>query len=59
MLDKSEGVADRDESFMQHSREANIKEYFFGDPNRTLSPYTQQLDFDNLTIYKVPEGKYR
>jgi polyribonucleotide 5'-hydroxyl-kinase len=53
MLDKSEGVVERDEAFMQLTREAAIKEYFFGDAKRTLSPFTQQVDFDGVFIYKA------
>lgn len=52
LLDKSEGVVERDEAFLQQSREAAIKEYFFGDARRTLSPQIQQVDFDSLIIYK-------
>ena len=52
LLDKSEGVVERDEAFLQQSREAAIKEYFFGDARRTLSPQIQQVDFDSLVIYK-------
>lgn len=57
MLDKSEGVVERDELFMQLSQEAAVKEYFFGDAKRTLSPFTQQVDFDGVFIYKAPERK--
>ncbi|KAF6827733.1 mRNA cleavage and polyadenylation factor CLP1 [Colletotrichum plurivorum] len=53
LLDKSEGVADRDEGFMQQFCEASIKEYFFGSVGRTLSPATQQVDFDSLSIYRL------
>lgn len=54
-LDKSDGVVERDEMFMQHAREAAIKEYFFGDSRRTLSPLIQQVDFDNVVVYHTPE----
>lgn len=47
---------DRDDVYMQQSREASIKEYFFGDAKRTLSPHTQQVDFDSITVYKVREA---
>ena len=57
MLDKSEGVVERDELFMQLLQEAAVKEYFFGDAKRTLSPFTQQVDFDGVFIYKAPERK--
>lgn len=53
LLDKSEGVAERDEGFMQQFCEASIKEYFFGSVGRTLSPATQQVDFDSLSIYRL------
>jgi hypothetical protein len=51
-LDKSDGVVERDEGFMQQVQEAAIKEYFFGDALRTLSPFTQQIDWDSLVIYQ-------
>lgn len=52
-LDKSDGVAVRDESFREQLCEALIKEYFFGTVGHTLSPATQQVDFDSLTIYRL------
>lgn len=55
-LDQSDGVVERDESFAEHVREQIIKEYFFGDAKRTLSPQIQQVDFDSLIIYKVADG---
>lgn len=55
-LDRSDGVAEQDESFTEHSREQIIKEYFFGGARRSLSPQIQQVDFDSLVIYKAPEG---
>jgi hypothetical protein len=56
-VDQSDGVVKRDEAFLQHSREATIKEYFFGDAKRTLSPQIQQVDFDSLVIYKLTDCK--
>jgi polyribonucleotide 5'-hydroxyl-kinase len=55
LLEKSEGVVERDDAFMKAFREATIKDYFFGDVKRALDPATQQVDFDALTIYKIPE----
>ena len=55
-LDKSGGCVDRDDSFMEQSREASIREYFFGDPKRTLSPHNQYVNFDEVVVYKVYEG---
>lgn len=52
-LDRSGGVAERDDRFMQRFREAAIKEYFFGDAKRTLSPFTQVVGFDDLVIWKI------
>jgi polyribonucleotide 5'-hydroxyl-kinase len=57
LLDKSDGVAKRDMQFMKHAQEAAIKEYFFGDAKRTLSPFTQSVSFDDVAIYKAPEGR--
>jgi len=56
MLDKSDGVVERDEQFMRRNREATIKEYFFGDSKRTLSPLTQSISFDDVAIFKAPDG---
>lgn len=58
LLDKSEGVVERDEAFMQQAHEAAIKEYFFGDTKRTLSPFTQQVDFDGVTIYRAADREF-
>jgi polyribonucleotide 5'-hydroxyl-kinase len=57
MLDKSHGVVERDEGWMKAMQEAAIKEYFFGDSKRTLSPFTQQVDLDSVAIYRIPERK--
>lgn len=43
---------------MQQMQEAAIREYFFGDAKRTLSPHTQQVNFDDATIYKIQEGEF-
>ncbi|OAA66770.1 mRNA cleavage factor complex 2 protein [Niveomyces insectorum RCEF 264] len=55
-LAASDGVVARSDSVLQQQREACIKEYFFGDAKRTLSPYTQQVDCDSLTVYRLPEA---
>jgi polyribonucleotide 5'-hydroxyl-kinase len=55
-FDKSDGVAARDRDFMKFTREAAIKEYFFGDAKRTLSPFTQSVGFDDVAIFKAPDG---
>jgi polyribonucleotide 5'-hydroxyl-kinase len=54
-LDKSGGCVDRDDTFMQQSREAAIREYFFGDTKRTLSPHNQYVNFDEVAVYKIFE----
>lgn len=56
LLDKSDGVAGRDKDFTKFTREAAIKEYFFGDAKRTLSPFTQSVSFDDVAIFKSPDG---
>ncbi|KAG9253814.1 Pre-mRNA cleavage complex II protein Clp1-domain-containing protein [Emericellopsis atlantica] len=55
-LDKSEGAGPRSNMLMERNREAVIKEYFFGDARRTLSPQIQQVDFGSLVIYKLQDG---
>jgi polyribonucleotide 5'-hydroxyl-kinase len=56
-LDKSGGCVDREEAYLEEVREATVKEYFFGDAKSTLSPHTQQINFDDATIYKIKECK--
>ncbi|RDA93972.1 hypothetical protein CP533_5053 [Ophiocordyceps camponoti-saundersi (nom. inval.)] len=55
LLDRFEGVVERDDAFLEHAREQVIKEYFFGGAGRALSPQIQQVDFDSLVVYKAPE----
>ena len=54
-LDKSGGCADRDDAYLQQTRQAQIREYFFGDKRRTLSPHSQTVDFSSITVYKIRE----
>ena len=54
-LDKSGGCVDRDEAYLQQIRQAQIREYFFGDAKSTLSPHTQQIDFSSTSIYKLAD----
>lgn len=56
-LDKSGGCVDRDDAFLQHLLAISLKEYFFGDAKTTLSPHTQMISFDDITIYRLKEGK--
>ncbi|KAL5594118.1 hypothetical protein BROUX41_001164 [Berkeleyomyces rouxiae] len=58
LLDKSSGVAERNESWVSQSHQAAIKHYFFGDNNQTLSPFTQQVDISSLTLFQIPERKH-
>lgn len=55
-LDKSGGVVEKDAGFLQQVHEAAIKEYFFGNANNTLSPFTQQVDFSALSVWRVNGG---
>ena len=54
-LDKSGGCVDRDDAYLQQIREVQIREYFFGDKRRTLSPHIQTVEFSALTVYKIRE----
>ena len=56
-LPKSEGCVDRDERYMRQLRQLQIREYFFGNKPGMLSPYTQMLDYSQLTIYRVADRK--
>jgi len=58
-LDKSGGCVDRDEAYLDQFRRAQIREYFFGDAKSTLSPHTQQIDFNSVSIYRLTECKLR
>lgn len=55
-LNKSGGCVDRDESYMQALRAAQIKTYFYGNPRLSngisLQPRQQQVDFSTLTIWR-------
>ncbi|KAL8953152.1 MAG: hypothetical protein Q9222_000973 [Ikaeria aurantiellina] len=55
-LDRSGGSVNRDDDFLRRHRQAQIREYFFGDPKTSLSPHTQQVDYNQLSIYRVPEA---
>ncbi|KAH8167890.1 hypothetical protein CIB48_g377 [Xylaria polymorpha] len=54
-LDKSGGIMERDEAFMQSVRESAIREYFFGNAKMTLSPFTQHADFVAVSIWRINE----
>lgn len=58
-LDKSGGCVDRDEAYLEQFRQAQIREYFFGDAKSTLSPHTQQIDFSSVSIYKLADCEFR
>ena len=58
-VDKSGGCVDRDEAYLQQYRQSQIREYFFGDANTTLSPHTQQIDFNQVIIYKLAEREWQ
>ncbi|CAI4210766.1 unnamed protein product [Parascedosporium putredinis] len=58
-IGKFKTIPERDELWLLQEREADIKEYFFGDARMVLSPSTQLVDFDTLTIFKLPDnGEY-
>ncbi len=55
-LSKSGGCVDRDSAFMAAVRQRQIREYFFGNSSRILSPHTQTIDYNLLTIYKLADA---
>jgi len=52
-IPKSGGCVDRDETFLKLSRARQVKEYFFGEPKKTLSPYTMTVEFGALRIFRL------
>ena len=57
-IPKSGGCVDRDETFLKLSRARQVKEYFFGEPKRTLSPYTMTVEFSVLRIFRLNDCMY-
>ena len=57
-LDKSGGCVDRDEEYMKQLRQAQVRSYFFGHGENTLSPSTHWEDYSGMTIYKIVEGMH-
>ena len=57
-LQKSGGCVDREEAFMKQGRETAIREYFFGEPKRTLSPYTMTAGFGDIHVWRVGTGMW-
>ena len=54
-LDKSGGCVDRDSHYLQQLRQSQVREYFFGNVRITLSPHSQYVNFDDVTIYRPIE----
>lgn len=57
-LDKSGGCVDRDIEHMHQTQRAQLREYFHGERTNSLSPHTQQVDFDQLTIFKIVDCEF-
>ena len=57
-VERSDGAGPRSDGILQRTRESVIKEYFFGESRKTLSPQIQQVDVDSVVIYRVPEGPW-
>lgn len=56
-LTKSGGCVDREESYMRQVRQAQIRNYFFGDSKTALSPHTQVVDSDMVTVFRMGDRK--
>jgi len=56
-LSRSGGCVDRDESYMRQLRQAQIRNYFFGGPKNTLSPFTIGAEFDSFKMLRFMEAK--
>ncbi|KAL8719273.1 MAG: hypothetical protein Q9225_003703 [Loekoesia sp. 1 TL-2023] len=55
-LDRSGGSVNRDDEYQRRYRQVQVREYFFGDSKVSLSPHTQQVDYSQLSVYKIPES---
>jgi len=56
-LTKSGGCIDREESYMRQLRQTQIRNYFFGNAKTSLSPHTQVVDSDSLTVFRMGDRK--
>lgn len=56
-VDKSGGCVDRDQQYLAQARQAQIREYFFGDVRSSLSPHTLHVDFEDVAIWRVVDRK--
>ncbi|KAK4177113.1 Pre-mRNA cleavage complex II protein Clp1-domain-containing protein [Triangularia setosa] len=57
-LDRPDGVIKQDRQHLLSSRKALIKDYFFGDSKRALSPSVQSFSFDDVVIFRAVDGKF-
>ncbi|KAK4641159.1 Cleavage polyadenylation factor subunit clp1 [Podospora bellae-mahoneyi] len=55
-LDKPDGVVEQDRQHLLSSRKALIKDYFFGDSKRALSPSVQSFSFDDVVIFRAVDA---
>ncbi|KAK0667785.1 Pre-mRNA cleavage complex II protein Clp1-domain-containing protein [Cercophora samala] len=55
-LDRPDGVVEQDRQFLLSSRKALIKDYFFGDSKRALSPSVQSFSFDDVVIFRAVDA---
>ncbi|KAF2671682.1 Clp1-domain-containing protein [Microthyrium microscopicum] len=56
-LDKSSGCVDRTDAYMKQFRQNQIRQYFFGHPGMSLSPFTQFVGFNEITIFRINEDQ--
>lgn len=56
-LTKSGGCVERDSTYLQQLRQAEIRNYFFGTPKNTLSPHTTSVEFNAISIFRVADRK--
>lgn len=52
-IPKSQGCVDRDDNFMRKYCHAQIRSYFFGTSIAPLSPHTQWVNFDQVSVYRI------
>jgi polyribonucleotide 5'-hydroxyl-kinase len=54
---KSGGAVELNESYVQQLQNYRTNQYFYGDLKTILSPVSRTLDFKNIKVYRIAEGK--
>lgn len=53
---KSGGCVEKDPAFVAALQQLSIRQYFYGEFRRVLSPHNVTVDFSQLTVYRIGEN---